>query len=936
MLYHRARSSDPAERAALLDQACSDDPALRAEVESLLQQELPSTPALDVMAAQIAASTPAAAIGARIGPHTVRALIGEGGMGQVYRAHDGELGRDVAIKVLPPIIALDPAWRARFEREARVLASLNHPHIGAIYGIAEGDGLRGLVLELVEGDTLNERLHAQSAGKGLPLEATLRIARQIAEALDAAHEKGIVHRDLKPANIKITPDDVVKVLDFGLAKAADSPADPREGLTQAGLIMGTASYMSPEQARGQPVDKRTDIWAFGCILYEMLTGRAAFQRETVADTLAAVVQREIDWSALPTSVPAAVRQLLARCLEKDSKRRLRDIGDARVELEIKPGEAETHPVFRPTRIRLALIGAGALAAAAIVAYFLWNRPFPAEQAKPRVVRFSTSIEAPDWLGLNRPTVAVSPDGSRVVYLNRNDASRKDASTELYIRAADEFEGHPIQGTRDGSNPFFAPDGKSIGFFANRKLKTLFLDGGSPVDVADVESVPLGATWSAAGSIVLGSMDGSTLMRVPASGGQPSALTPAQADGSPGIEAWPEALPDGKSVLFTVMPTGEKPAYVAVASLVTGTRKTLFEGSAAHYLSRGYLVYMRGSSLMGIRFDSGTLEVIGTPVLLLDNVRQEQGAGAAQFSASANAETLVYVAGARGNPVSNLVLVDRKGQAQVIAPPARPYSDPRVSADGQRIAVDLQENGGSDIWVYDVPRATWSQLTFNDQSLVPVWTPDGKYITFVITANGGSKVYWKAADGSGPDELLFSSAGNPHAWSRDGQYLVGTGTIGVLRLDAHRKAVPYLASRPGGKFAAPAFSPDEHWIAYVSNESGRNQVYVTQFPNWDTKWLVSSDGGTQPMWSRNGHELFYRDGDKMMVVSVTTGSAFIAEQPKLLFEAAYESIAVRANYDVMPDGRFLMIKADAQQSTNRRLNLVLNWNEELKRLMPAAR
>ena len=668
--------------------------------------------------------------GTRIGPYEIVSIVGAGGMGEVYRATDTKLKRQVAIKILPLSLAEDHDRLMRFQREAEVLASLNHPHIAGIYGLEETDGSQALIMELVEGEDLS----AIITRGVMSLTAALPIAKQIAEALDAAHEQGIVHRDLKPANIKVRADGTVKVLDFGLAKVTEPAGGSSLGLsmsptlsnhaTQAGIILGTAAYMSPEQARGQAVDKRTDIWAFGCVLHEMLTGRATFARETLTDTLAAVVERDPDWSALPVETPASVRRLLKHCLEKDPKVRLRDIGDARAELEDSSPDAlnvEQHrrPSWMGSRIRLALAGTVALAAAVIALYVLRSSPFSREVPSPRVARFSTAIEAPDWLGLDRPTLAISPDGSRLVYVNRNDAGRDDAGRRLDVRVIDQFEGRPIQGTEVGSNPFFAPDGTSIGFFAGGKLKTVALDGGTPADIADVEAVPLGATWSAGGSIVLGSMNGSALWRVPASGGRPVPLTPVGNDKVISVEAWPEALPDGSSVLFTIMPTEQKPAFVAVASLATGARKPLIEGSAARYVSTGHLVFMRGSSLMAVEFDPRALEVIGTPVELLDNVRQAQGAGAAQFGVSA-AGGLVYISRGSTRPQSHLMLVDRGGQAEPIGPPPpRPYGNPRVSPDGQRIVVDISENGRSDLWVYrrasgyvepaDLQRSEWCPL-----------------------------------------------------------------------------------------------------------------------------------------------------------------------------------------------------------------------------------
>jgi Tol biopolymer transport system component len=577
-------------------------------------------------------------------------------------------------------------------------------------------------------------------------------------------------------------------------------------------------------------------------------------------------------------------------------------------------------------------------AAAAVGSYLWEAYSSAAKRPPEgVARFAITIDTQDWIGLDRPTIVLSPDGSRFVYLERNDAD-----TRLYVRAIDQFEGHPLPGTENAVNPFVAPDGEWIGFFADQKLKKVSLRGGAPIELCALASTPLGASWSSAGSIVLGSASGLGLSQVPASGGTPKPLGTSQNSDGATTEAWPEALPDGKSVLFTVMPAGQKPAFVAVASLVTGERKSLIEGSSGHYVSTGHLVYMRGSSLMGVRFDPARLEVVGTPVALLDNVQKAEGAGAAQFSVS-NTGSLVYIARAGGSRLRHLMLVDRRGQAEQIAPPARSYADPRVSPDGQRIVVDIfQENTGTDVWVYDMPRTTWNQLTFNGKSNVPIWTPDGKRVTLAATTDGRSKLYWKAADGSGPDELLSTEPGHPHSWSPNGRWLAQTTGgptnigIGLLPMDGDRKMRPFVSKKEGNEMAAPAFSPDGRWIAYVSNESGRRQVYVRGFPAGEGRWLVSSEGGTQPMWARDGRELFYRDGDKMMAVAAATTPVFRADKPKLLFEGRYESPAIRSNYDVTADGQhFVMVKADEQQSTNRQLNIVVNWADELRRRVPGS-
>jgi serine/threonine-protein kinase len=470
------------------------------------------------------------------------------------------------------------------------------------------------------------------------------------------------------------------------------------------------------------------------------------------------------------------------------------------------------------------------------------------------------------------------------------------------------------------------------------LRVLSLDGGTPADVCLVAAPPLGAAWTSTGTIVLGSIDGSGLLTVPATGGIPQ---PVGSSRSGGIEAWPDALPDGTSVLYTMMPAAGRPAYVAVVSLATGERKQLFEGSAARYLPSGHLVYLAGSSLMAVRFDLQRLEVTGTAVSLQGDVQQDENTLAAQFTVSPTGN-LAYVSRIPRN-VRNLVLVDRQGQAVPVAPPARTYNNPRVSPDGQRIVVDVQGASGPDIWIYDVSRATWSQLTFNGASNAPIWTPDGERITFINASDGAQELYWKNADGTGVDELLSAEGGNPHSWSGDGRLLARviagvSGNFGsqlaLLSLDDGRRTRPFPSAREGTEMNAPAIDPSGRFIAYVANDSGRREIYVRPFPQGEGRWLVSDAGGIQPMWSRDGRELFYRNGNRMMAVSVSTVPVFRADAPRLLFEGDFLAPAIRANYDVMPDGkRFVMVKSAEQTLLNKQLNVVINWQQELNRRLP---
>ncbi len=948
-LLEAALERDPQERASFLREACAGNETLRREVESLLAhakaEDFLDRPAHDLMARPPTHGTEWSP-GHNLGPYRIVDLLGRGGMGEVYRAHDTTLGRDVAIKILPSVFTTDADRRARFDREARVLAALNHAHIGAIYGVQETDGVRALVLELVEGDTLAERL---TRGP-ISINEALRIARQIAEALEAAHDKGIVHRDLKPANIKITPQGVVKVLDFGLAKATSgessspdlshSPTITGAG-TRAGLILGTAAYMSPEQARGQIVDKRTDIWAFGCVLFEMLTGRALFARETITDTLAAIVDRDPSWDALPASTPPAVRHLIERCLEKDSKQRLRDIGEARIEIEdilgarsgTRAADAMARSQQRPrwsivaSLVPLILVGAVAWMARSVL---------PGQT--PRTSR--TTIAASGLTAVSpNSRLALTPDGTRVVYIG-NDG------TQIFV--------HPLNGL-DQTTIFtsavplnwvcVSPDGRWVAFLDGLQLKKVALTGG-PAETIAVGVVLAGATWAPDDTIIFGDNNLATgLQRVSASGGEVAALTrPDKARGDRD-HLWPEMLPGGRAVLFTITAStgGTDAAQVAVLDLATGKQTVVVRGgSHAHYVPSGHLVYAAGGTLRAIPFDLARMETRGTPVTMLPRlVTSNQGAG--NFFVAANG-TLAYVdAPELLTTADTIVWVDRQGKEEALGAPARAYSGPRVSRDGMRVAVSIADQTNS-IWIWDLGRAALSRLTFDPAfGGFPVWAPDGRRLFFNSIGSGVFSIFSQSLDGTAAAEALItgSSAGLlPTGVTPDGRQLLfdqAGRDLMVLALDSTRTVRPLIQTpfieRNG------VVSPDGRWLAYESDiDSGRLEIYVRPFP--DVKaglWQISTDGGRRPLWAPGGGELFYVAPDRaLMAVPVDgRGTTWSHGRATKVVEGVYQtggSNSIRT-YDVSPDGkRFLVVKRPADQPSPR-IVVIENWLEELKARVP---
>ena len=893
--------------------------------------------------------------GTRLGHYDVTALLGEGGMGQVWQATDTQLNRQVALKILPDAFADDPDRLARFTREAQILASLNHPNIAAIYGIEEAEGTRALVLELVEGPTLADRI---STGP-IPLDEALPIAKQIAEALEAAHEAGVIHRDLKPANIKVREDGTVKVLDFGLAKALDPnpDADPSQSptltaaATQMGVIMGTAAYMSPEQASGSTADKRADIWSFGVVLFEMLTGQRLFTGKTVSHVLAKILDRKLDFAVLPTATPAPVKRLLRRCLEKEQKRRLRDVGEALIHLE----EAATAPADEPAAgsavvpqhagWRRALPWAAAVALAAVVGLAVWTvRPSPAPDS---VRRFAISLLASDTLAFSAsgPSVALSPDGETLVY-----AATRSGVSQLFRRAMGELEAVSIRGTEGANFPVFSPDSAWVAFTAGGVLKKIALAGGPAVTLYDDEAGAdvSNASWGPNDTLVFGfNGNGQDLLQVSASGGAARPVTTLAADDGETDHRWPELLPGGDALLFTVWSgpslSGLDSAQIAVKVLATGERRLLVPGSFPRYAPTGHLVFVQTDGLWAVPFDLDRLEVTGPALPVLQGL-QVTGSGRGQFALGGDG-SLVYVPGA-GVAVGaqrSLVWVDREGGEEPLATPVLPYRTPSISPDGTRVAFDVQDPDGADIWIHDLRRGTEAILTTDATSRAPLWTPDGERVVFYSDRDGGG-LFSKVVDTPGEAEPVMTREGTrfiePGAWSADRRTLVfweaggQPPDIGLLSMEGDRASELLLATE--SVETGPSISPDGNWIAYSSDETGQPEVYVQRFPGLGAKEPISTDGGLQPVWSPDGTELFYRGPRGMMAVPVETGPTFSAGDPEVLFEQQYYFDRSRRTYDLAPDGRFLMIKDGATTdgaAQTAQITVVLNWFEELERLVP---
>ena len=869
-----------------------------------------------------------------IAHYRITGKLGEGGMGAVYRATDTKLNRDVAIKVLPDAFAQDPDRMARFTREAQVLASLNHPNIAAIYGVEE----RALVLELVEGGTLEERI-AQGA---IPTSEALPLIYQLIDALEYAHEKGIVHRDLKPANLKLTPDGRLKVLDFGLARAmSNEPAgDPKASptltmrATMAGIIMGTAGYMAPEQARGHEADKRSDIWAFGAVVYEMLTGQQVFAGPTISDSLAAVLTRDPDFDGLAPEL----RKLVRLCLVRDVKQRLRDIGDARIAIAdgvpLAAAQLPT-PAAPAPRARLPWIVAGVCAICALALAGLWLRR-PAEE--PVAVKFT--VPPPDKAAFALGAPEVSPDGRRIAFVGR-----VDEKNQLWVRDLDSTTARLLTGTEAigaAASGFWSPDSRSLGFVAGGRLKRIDASGGPAITLCNIDSPRSGGgTWSRQGVILFNASPRAGLMRVPAAGGTCVPATELDSARNETAHRWPTFLPDGRHFLYLGVSGDQEKTAVWVGDLESKTRRLVISvPSNAVYDPRGYIMFLRENTLMAQPFDAGRLETTGDAFPIAEQVDFTPGATLGHFSVSETGVLAFFSGGSTGR--QQLTWLDRAGTPLGTVGPPGVMWKPSISPDGRTVAVDRSgaQPGAFDIWLHDLVHGADTRFTFDAKTeWYPLWSPDGKQIIFASNRTGKWGLYVKPSSGTGQEELLFESPNSKWGcdWSRDGKTVFFVDAGAQSRFDlwalpnplsdaASRKPYPLLATDANESFGA--LSPNGKYLAYMSDESGALQVYVQSFPGKEGKFQISASGGGRPVWSRDGKEIFYIAADqKLMAVEVKNGPGFEYGIPKPLFETRVRGGSA---FDVSPDGkRFLMVNnlADSGAAS---LNVVLNWHAAVKK------
>jgi Tol biopolymer transport system component len=898
----------------------------------------------------------ALATGSQLGPYQIVCPLGAGGMGEVYRCYDSRLRREVAIKVVPEGTSTRPERMARFAREAQFLAALNHPNIASIYGFEESPTMLALVMELVEGPTLAQRL----AEGPLSLEDALPILRQITEALEYAHDRGIIHRDLKPANIKIKPDGVTKVLDFGLAKALSEEIKPTDitnsptltsAATKAGLILGTAAYMSPEQARGKTVDRRADIWSFGAVVFEVFTGVVAFQGETTSDTLAAVIRGEPDWKLLPAKVPPEIQQLIHRCLDKDARQRLQSIGEARIAIENAAGRTSAVSVSTPALVSaptevqaklpaenhaLKYLAGAALAALLVVAGFLvanLPRRGGSGAGEQSLIRFT--IPPPPGTALNsvERALAISPDGTRIAI----SASTSDGP-RLYLRELNTATPVPIAGAEGGSNPMFSPDGKSLAFFTGGKLKKISLDGGAPVTVADGIVNIAGASWGTDHNIYYSSSLTSPIYRVSDSGGKPEAVTKLQPDKSEQGHLSPIVLPGAKTLLYTVFSGGNIDDGAIVAQQLGSADKKIVvtKGFDPHFLAPNHLLYMRGGNLMSVSFDPGTAEASGSAIPVVQDVVMHAGAGSAQYDVSRDG-TLIYINGGKQATENSLVLAEHDAKPQILPVKPNLYESPRFSPDGKLLALTVRLPD-ADIWIYDLERGTLRRMTFAPGvDELPVWSPDGKRIAFA--SNGRQQAFQIEVEGSGQEEPLFKNETHFHlqSWSPDGKLIAyervgssGQYEIWMLPMEGEHKPYAYLTSQ--FRLNQPAFSPDGHWLAYSSNETGRGEVYVQRFPGPGEKVQVSTDGGGNPVWSHDGKHLVYENAGTLWAAEVI--APFRVGKTRVLYQGDIWNDAAGPNYALAPNGKRIVLVENVKDPEGGNVKVVINWNQELQALTAA--
>ena len=926
-LYQSALKLGAEERSALLAGA---DPDLRREVEALLAEQGDST------VTQVAA-------GFQLGTYRIEAPIGEGGMGVVYRALDTKLNRPVAVKFLSNELA-DTAARRRFQREAQLASALNHPHILTVYDAGEFEGRQYLVTEFVDGGTL------KSWAKQEPRtwRQSVELLTGVADGLAAAHQAGILHRDIKPENILVAKNGYAKLADFGLAKLdegaqGEATRTVTEGRTRLGMVLGTIAYMSPEQASGKPLDARSDIFSFGIVLYEILGGRRPFTGASDLELLKTIIHGSPE--PLGAEVPLALRNVVEKALEKDPAERYQSMRDMVVDLRrmirqtVEGGVSASASAVRvssPRRPGVLLWGGVFLLLAVLGGLAIWKMKPSSPTASGPVSRIAITLPPGHVFAAFEAgvSVALSPDGTRLAYV-----ARQGGLQQVYLRSLEGLDGKPVPGSEGGVQPFFSPDSQWLGFFAGGKLKKISVGGGEALGIADA-SDPRGASWGSDGKIMFVPSRNGAVWQVSAAGGAPQPLT--HMPDNENSHRWPEILPGGQAFLFAAGRGGRNwdTALVAVQLAGSGQRHDLIQrGTNAHYASSGHLVYALGGTVMAVPFDRQRLEVKGPPVPVIESVLQLPLSGAAQYSFSATG-SMVYVPASVPAAQRRLVWVSRNGSEEPLAAPPRGYRHPRVSPDGRRIAVAI-EGQETQIWLYDVARETLTRLTIEgNTNNNPDWTPDGKRIIFA--SNRGTResgFYWQLADGSSAAERLTAAPDGTGSWSSAGRVMAVDGNDAATGRDIY-------ILRPGGfqplvftpfNEGSPTFSPDGRWLAYASDASGRYEIYVQPYPGPGGRLQISTDGGTEPVWSRNGRELFYRSGDKMMAVEIDTRANLSAGKPKSLFQGLYQPTPVfEANYDVAPDGRFLMIKPGAEEQAPTQVNVVLNWFEELKRLVPLSK
>jgi Tol biopolymer transport system component len=906
--------------------------------------------------------------GTTVGSYRLIALLGVGGMGEVFRAEDTQLGREVALKVLRDALVSDLEWHGRFEREARVLASLNHPNIATLLGFKQVDRRSVIEMELVPGETLAMRLITGA----LPLDEALRIVKQVADALEAAHERGVIHRDLKPANIKITPDGRVKVLDFGVAKVITAVArtddvshTPTASLSHKDVILGTPRYMSPEQLRGQPLDRRTDIWSFGCVFYQALSGRPPFAAESETDMIAAILRDEPDWDAID-HVPTGIRRLIRRCMRKELHLRLRDIADASIEIAEFLNETPSHAFPSAAGRRrgrwvkrngIAVAAAAAVMVAATIGGWWIAGRAPTPTRKPTRVAIPLNPGQHLVAGMSMP-FAVSRDGDRLAYV----AARPGAPAQIFLRGLDQFEATPIAGTEGATTPFFSADGEWVGFYAGDALQRVTLRGGTPLKIGAAPPIA-SATWTPDDVVVFATtVPGDGLWRLAVAGGVPEQLTKPDTSDGEVRHTHPQLLPDGTTVLFTAVTADG--AYAGVVSLTTRESRLLSQtrtaGGGAQFVAPDRLVYANAGSLITRMFDPSRGDVRGGPVPLPERVQTAED-GTAWFAALP--ASLIYVAGRTSIPQRMLMVVDRDGRATPLTEVRAAYKHGRFAPDGRSVAVMIESESGSDIWILDLQRGTRTRFTSLGSCRFPTWKPDARSIAFETSRTAAWNLFGQRVDDSSAPQALLTGSPSTHAavmsqiaarllpgsppvltganpqspasWSVGGALAFTerrpSGERDIWVFEPGTDPTPFLMT-PWDEWA-PSFSPDGHLLAYVSDESGRAEVYVQPYPGPGRKYLISTSGGTDPVWVSGGRELIYRVGTRIMAVPMQVTPAFAAGTPRPLFDGAFEVSDVDRNFDVSADGtRFLMIRSESAELSPE-FRLVFDWAEQHRREPP---